>query len=159
MQSCIAFVVGTYIAESGSKNTVVVQNDRKKVQVCIIATVGFILSNVVIYGIRHFWKDVDIIRVIFGSISTASFVVMLILLLSKARIENSALKQLGKISTEIYLSHQLVINIARYYFLDLFESRNTIGISIAILFTVMLISWIIKRIEKKIPELLGGKRV
>ena len=105
MQSCIAYVIGAYYAED------VERKSNKKMYNPLLLLEMFCVSFAAPYIFRHFWVDSSVIRVVFGSLSSVFFVMLLIFMLEKVKIENEFLVQIGKVSTEIYLSHQLVISV------------------------------------------------
>ena len=105
MQSCIAYVIGAYYAED------VERKSNNKMYNPLLLLEMFCVSFAAPYIFRHFWVDSSVIRVVFGSLSSVFFVMLLIFMLEKVKIENEFLVQIGKVSTEIYLSHQLVISV------------------------------------------------
>lgn len=146
MQSCIAYVIGAYYAED------VERKSSEKMRNPLLLLGMLCISFAVPYVLRHFWVDSSVIRVVFGSLSSVFFVRFLILMLEKVKIENGFLVQIGKVSTEIYLSHQLVINIFVFTFPKWFQEKTSIVLSLVIIITVLIISLGINRIEFLIKQ-------
>lgn len=146
-QSCVAFIIGTYMAEDEHNYEKITKKKSTRQITSVIAFICFLFSNIAIYGIRHFYDDYWLIRFIFGWISTCSFIILLIECLCKVRLENKVLKFLGNISTEIYLSHLLILEFFKFYFPELYTFNNSIIVSILVLFTTIAISTIVKKLS------------
>lgn len=140
IQSCIAYVFGAYCAEKMDRKS------NEKMHNYLLLFGLFCVSFIAPYVFRHFWIDSSLIRIIFGSLSSVFFVMLLIFVLEKVKIENKVLVQIGKVSTEIYLSHQLVINIFAFIFPRWFQAQTSVLLSLVIIFTVLVISFGIKQI-------------
>lgn len=145
MQSCIAFVIGAYVSEHPSLYESM--NKKKRRLFYFADFLVFVFSNCVIYGVRFFFSDFLLVRVVFGSLSTASFVVLLCVYLSNYHVENRFLLFLGNISTEIYLSHMMILNLIEYYAPEAYGD-NSIFLSLVVLGVTMLVSYCMRKLKK-----------
>lgn len=148
MQSCIAFVLGTVVAE----NENVAKNFLKKKKIAAINIIVLAISFVEPYIIRKIWEDNTVTRVFFGSIASVTFVCVVLFFLSYFEMENSFIRAAGKLSTEIYLSHQLIINLYHFYVPKAFEKTRVVVLSVLIIITTVIISGLVHEIEKKVKE-------
>ena len=148
MQSCIAFVLGTVVAE----NENVAKNFLKKKKIAAINIIVLAISFVEPYIIRKIWEDNIVARVFFGSIASVTFVCVVLFFLSYFEMENSFIRAAGKLSTEIYLSHQLIINLYHFYVPKAFDKTQVVVLSVLIIITTVIISGLVHEIEKKVTE-------
>ena len=146
MQSCIAFVLGTVVAE----NENVAKNFLKKKKIAAINIIVLAISFVEPYIIRKIWEDNIVARVFFGSIASVTFVCVVLFFLSYFEMENSFIRAAGKLSTEIYLSHQLIINLYHFYVPKAFDKTQVVVLSVLIIITTVIISGLVHEIEKKL---------
>lgn len=149
MQSCVAFVLGNAIAE----NEKTIMRILKKNSTAICSCAIFAISFVAPYIVRYFLGvDYSGIRVLFGSIASLSFVCIVLFALSWCEMENSFIKRIGKISTEIYLSHQLIILLYRFYLPKAFEKSSALMMSLAVIITTISVSYLIYGTENIIKR-------
>lgn len=145
LQSCVAYLLGVKYAQRKSESNYVNINGGI---VCVVGIVSFVAP----YIVRHFWYDYFFVRVICGSICSIAFIEILLYVLSRIAFKNSVLLFIGKISTEIYLSHQLIIRILSFYFPGWFSTNNSILLTIVILLVTVIVSKLIAKIRRMIKE-------
>lgn len=147
MQSCCAFILGSIIATHEEKFCIKIKNNKTVVLTCIVFVISFVFPYVCE---KIFNNDYAIIRVLAGTIASFSFIVLLLVIVSKVRIQNKLIIMCGSISTEIYLWHSIVLDLIRIGIPSSFaEGHNYIMISIVCLVVVLVISAVIKEIETK----------
>lgn len=149
MQSCIAFVLGNAIAENEQKIMRILKKNSTAICNCVIFASSFVAPYIVRYFLR---ADFSGVRVLFGSIASVAFVCIVLVALSWCEIGNTFIKRIGKISTEIYLSHQLIILLYRFYLPTAFEKSSALMISLTVIITTILVSYLIYGVEKKIKQ-------
>ena len=148
LQSCIAYLIGALVITfPGFRDRIISSSASIQNKRILISLFVFAFSNIVIYGTRHFYGDLFILRVIFGWVSVASFLVMLLNTFSKCQISNKILIFSGGLFAEIYFLHQIVINVLDWQFPTLF-SYNSIIVSIIVFAITIAISYIISYLRK-----------
>lgn len=93
--------------------------------------------------------------VVSRNISSVCFVLLVLILLQKIRVGNSASRFLGKISFEVFLIHPLVIQI---YHSDLVYLKNNIIYVIAVIITSILLGLLLNALVKAIKEMVKQAR-
>lgn len=147
MQSCIAYVIGVFFAEYNSTAEKLYNNDKKALKILLYGFV-MILAFSAPYIIRLFTEDYPVVRVVFGSITTTAFILLMLIVLYNFRIQNKLLMFWGALSTEIYLSHPLIIKIVKHIFPDWFAKPNSVVLTIGIILVVISMAAGIKQVEK-----------
>ena len=149
MQSCIAFVLGNAIAENEQKIVRVLKKKSTAICSCVIFAGSFVAPYVARYLLG---SDFTVVRVLFGSMASVAFVCIVLVVLSWCEIGNAFIKLIGKISTEIYLSHQLIILLYRFYLPTAFEKSSALMMSFTVIITTILVSYLIYGVEKRIKR-------
>ena len=147
MQSCFAFSLGAFLAESEGQGKIcaVVKRTRSAVMFTVIFCVAFIAPYIFEFLIK---RDSMVIRITFGTIASLSFILLMIFILERVKIENRFTRYIGTLFTEIYVFHGLVLNLLKFYFPSLFCGENSLMVSIICIVTALIVAIGVKKIEK-----------
>ena len=147
MQSCCAFILGSIIAAHEEKFCIKIKTNKTVGLMCIVFIISFVFPYVCE---KIFNNDYAIIRVLAGTVASFSFIVLLLVIVSKVRIQNKLIIMCGSLFTEIYLWHGIALDLIRRGIPSSFaEGHNYILISIICVVIVLAISVVIKEIETK----------
>lgn len=147
MQSCCAFILGSFVAVHEEYFCSKIKKTQTLILTFIVFTISFILPYV---SEKLLYNDYTIIRVLAGTVASCSFIVLLLIIISKVRIQNKLIIMCGSIFTEIYLWHGIVLDLIKRGSPSSFaEGHNYILISIVCVVIVLAISVAIKEIETK----------
>lgn len=147
MQSCLAFVLGAFIAEHESVINKKI-NDSKSIFKYLIL---FLITYSMPYIIRFlFNQDLLVVRVLFGSICSCAFIMIMLWLTNRVKISNSFTKYIGTMFTEVYLFHGIILDLMKFYYPSYFASNDSTILSIILLFIVVGVSALIKELKRLI---------
>lgn len=104
MQSCCAFIIGAYVAEHESKVRTMLKDKYRSIVFSSVSvfTFAFVMPYI---AEMLFEYDYAAIRVVLGTISSSSFIIVMLCMISKMRIGNRSIQFVGEIATEIYFIH------------------------------------------------------
>lgn len=147
MQSCIAFALGAFVAEHKGKFDLKIDNGKSIFKYIVV----FLLSYLSPYIIRYFIdEDMLAIRVLFGSICSCAYILIILWVVKRVKIINVSTKYVGKMFTEVYLFHGIILDLCRFYYSSYFTSNNSTILSFVLILVVLVISALIngsKRIK------------
>lgn len=147
MQSCCAFILGAITALHEEEFCSMIKKGKTVILLCIVFTISFIFPYICEMFLGN---DYIFVRVLAGTVASCSFVVILLVVVSKIRIQNWFIITCGSIFTEIYLWHGIVLDLIRTGMPSNFaEGNNYILISVTCMLAVLAISVVIKEIETK----------
>ena len=137
-----------YIAEHEDGIIEKFKNKQSYRATSLFTVVVFILTFIIPYVSEAILNtDLLIVRFFFGTISSCSFIVIMLCFLWSYRTENYFTRYVGTLFAEIYLFHGIIIDLYRYYCPVMFGQVNCIFISLIILISVVFSASAIKKIE------------
>ena len=110
IQSCAAFAFGSLCAEDENR---VIDYLENRTRIIFCATVLFMSFSLPYFYEYLFSKDSYAIRIISGTISSITFLISFFFVLYRFSINNCIVRLLGRISTEVYIWHGLIIDIMK----------------------------------------------
>jgi peptidoglycan/LPS O-acetylase OafA/YrhL len=147
MQSCFAFSLGCLFAEAENQMRETAQ--KQKFLFAAVFVIAFIAPYISEFLLR---KDVLIVRVVFGTLASLTFILLMVSILEQVKIGNRVTRYFGSMFTEIYIFHGIVLKVLKFYLPNLFNGNANLLASVISLAVVLLLTCGIKRVEDEVKQ-------